>query len=143
MKTIIGTILVTLMVSFTAYAGEWIKDFATEYVTSGIYPAVELAMEQGAIPEDIMYNAFLMTDVNPLQLVAALYCAQANPEDIRQSALNFDLSEMLLVAGYEQAKTVCGDELNDVQAYTPISPSFVGVPSGNDNGGTYGSPSTF
>ena len=121
----------------------WVQDFAQEYVSFGIFPAVEQAINEGITPNEVMSNALMMGDINPMQLVAALYCASALPEDIRQAVQNEGMSEMMLVAGFEQAKTVCGDEITDTQAYTPVGAAFAGVPGGGGGGRTYGSPSGF
>ena len=156
-KIILALVMVVLSVTFSiaedtqgyapivpAQQMMWVQDFAQEYVSFGIYPAVEQAINEGITPDEVMSNALMMGDINPMQLVAALYCASALPEDIRSAVVTAGISEMMMVAGFEQAKTVCGDEITDTQAYTPVGVSFAGVPGGGSSGGrTYGSPSGF
>lgn len=122
---------------------EWVADFAKTYNEQGIYKAVADVFEEGRTPGEIVPNSLAVEGMNPQNLVAALYCAGAKPEDIRAATADSGISEMILVAGFEEAKTVCGDALTDTQAYTPIGSSFAGVPDGSDGGRTYGSPAAF
>ena len=133
----------TAIVPGVAAIAEWVADFTATYNEHGIYQAVAEVFEEGRTPEEIAANALEVEGVNPQNLVAALYCAGAKPEDIRAASEDLGISEMILVAGFETAKTVCGDEITDTQAYTPVGPSFAGVPGGGGDGGrVYGSPST-
>ncbi len=132
----------TAIVPGMAAIAEWVAEFADTYRKHGIYQAVAEVFEEGLTPEEIAENALSVEGVNPQNLVAALYCAGANPEDVRAASEEVGISEMILVAGFETAKTVCGDEITDTQAYTPAGPSFAGVPGGGGGGGrVYASPS--
>ena len=124
---------------------EWVADFGSIYDEVGVYQAVANVFEKGKTPQEITAAALDIEGLNPQSLVAALYCAGANSEDIRQTCEEFGISEMILVAGFETAKTVCGDGIADTQAYTRAlsAVNFAGVPSGGGGGGTYGSPNTF
>ncbi len=133
----------TAIVPSMAAIAEWVQDFKTSYNENGIYQAVSEVFEDGRTPEEIVVHALNVEGINPQNLVAALYCAGAKPDDIRLASEDAGISEMILVAGFETAKTVCGDDLADTQAYTPIGPNFAGVPGGGGTGTTYGSPSTF
>lgn len=129
--------------SVTAIA-EWVAGFTKTYDEKGIYQAVsDVFVKEGKTPSEIVTNALDIEGLNPQNLVAALYCAGAKPDDIRAATMESGISDMILVAGFEEAKTVCGDALTDSQAYTPVGPSFAGVPDGGDGGRTYGSPSAF
>ncbi len=133
----------TAIVPSMAAIAEWVSNFTTSYNENGIYQAVAEVFEDGRTPDEIVTNALEVEGLNPQNLVAALYCAGAKHEDIRTSAENAGISEMILVAGFQTALTVCGDEIADTQAYTPVGPGFAGVPDGGNNGRTYGSPSGF
>jgi len=133
----------TAIVPSVGAIAEWVAGFTKTYNEDGIYQAVSEVFEEGRTPAEIVTNALDVEGLNPQNLVAALYCAGAKPEDIRAATEESGISEMILVAGFEEAKTVCGDALTDSQAYTPLGPSFAGVPEGGDGGRTYGSPSTF
>ena len=129
----------TAIVPSMGAISEWVADFTKSYNENGIYQAVAEVFEDGRTPEEIVTHA-QVEGVNPQNLVAALFCAGAKPEDIRSASEGAGFSEMIVVAGFETAKTVCGDEIADTQAYTPIGPNFAGIPDGGDGGRTYGSP---
>ena len=123
---------------------EWVSNFITTYNNHGIYQAVDEVFTDGHSPDEIVTNSLDIEGINPQNLIAALYCAGAKPEDIRTASENAGISEMILVAGFETAKTVCGDAITDTQAYTPVGPNFAGIPGGGSEGGrVYGSPSGF
>ncbi len=133
----------TAIVPSMAAISEWVANFTTSYNENGIYQAVAEVFEDGRTPDEIVTNALEVEGLNPQNLVAALYCAGAKHEDIRASAENAGISEMIIVAGWNTAITVCGDEIADTQAYTPVGPAFAGVPGGGNNGRSFGSPSGF
>ena len=134
----------TAIVPGVAAIAEWAADFATNYKENGVYKAVADVFDAGRTPDEIVTNSLEVVEaINPQQLMAALYCAGAKHEDIRSASEDAGFSEMILVTGFETARTVCGDEITDTQAYTPIGPNFAGVPGGGDGGNTIGSPSSF
>ena len=133
----------TAIVPSMAAIAEWVADFKTSYNENGIYQAVAEVVGDGHTPEEIFTNGLDVEGINPQNLVAALYCAGAKSEDIRFAAEDAGISEMILVAGFETAKTVCGDEIADTQAYTPVGPNFATVPGGGGGSNIYGSPSGF
>ena len=133
----------TAIVPSMAAIAEWVEDFKVSYNDNGVYQAVAEVFSDGHGPDEILANALNVEGINPQNLVAALYCAGAKPDDIRVAAEDSGISEMILVAGFETAKTVCGDEIADTQAYTPTGPNYAGVPGGGGGGNNYGSPSGF
>jgi hypothetical protein len=133
----------TAIVPSMAAIAVWVADFTSSYNENGIYQAVAEVFEEGRTPDEIVSYVSDVEGVNPQNLIAALYCAGAKHEDIRAAAENVGISEMILVAGFETAKTVCGDEIADTQAYTPLGPNFSSVPDGGSSGVTFGSPSEF
>ena len=143
MKKIIIAFSLVLFFCTVAVA-EWLVDFKDIYLKDGIDPAVVEALKQGASPYDIMGEGLLYEDLNPQNLVKALFCAGVEGADIRAAAENWQVSEMLVEAGYKKSIEECGDALVDTQAYTPVGvpASFAGgqVPS---SGGTYASTSSF
>ena len=132
----------TAIVPSMAAIAEWVADFKTSYDKNGIYQAVAEVFEDGRTPDEIVPNG-LDIEVNPQNLVAALYCAGAKHDDIRVASVDAGISDMIFVAGFETAKTVCGDTFVDTQAYTPLGPNFSGVPGGDIGGNVYGSSSGF
>jgi hypothetical protein len=86
--------------------------------------------------------------LNPQNLIKALYCGGVRGDDIRAAANKAGISDMLVVAAFEQSVAECGDQVADAQAYTPANTnnasSFAGIPSAGVSGGSsYASPSTF
>ena len=122
---------------------EWAANFINLYQEKNIYTAVAEVFEEGRTPAEIVNTAMEIEGLNPQNLVAALYCAGARHEDIRTAAEDADISEMILVAGFETAKTVCGEAITDIQAYTPVGPNFNGIPDGSDDSRTFASPAAF
>ena len=133
----------TAIVPSMAAIAAWVEDFKVSYNDNGVYQAVADVFGDGRTPEEILINALDVEGINPQNLVAALYCAGAKPDDIRVATEDAGISEMILVAGFETAKTVCGDEIADTQAYTPTGPNFAGVPGGSNGGNVFGSSSGF
>ena len=133
----------TAIVPSMVVIAEWVQGYAENFKERDIYYAVEEVMKEGVQPLDIMSYSLDIDGMNPMMVVSALYCAGASPEDIRQAVEYIGVSEMILVAGFEQSKTVCGAEITDTQAYTTIGPNFSSVPDGGGSGSSYGSPSTF
>lgn len=132
----------TAIVPSMAAIAEWVEDFVASYNENGIYQAVAEVFDDGHTPLEITVNALKVEGLNPQGLVAALYCAGAKHDDIRMASEESGISEIILVAGFETAKTVCGDNLQDTQAYTPVGLSF-SIPGGNGGGTVYGSPDGF
>ena len=90
----------------------------------GFMYAVEEVVDGGYTPLEITITAMEQIEgINPNGLVAALYCAGAKHDEIRMASQEAGISEMILVSGFETAKTVCGDNLQDTQAY-PVGLSF-------------------
>lgn len=132
----------TAIVPGTATIAGWVAHFISTYDKYNIYQAVADVFKKGHTPDEITTNALNIKGINPQNLVAALYCAGAKPEDIRVASENAGISEMILIAGFETAKTVCGDAITDTQAYTPVGPNFAGIPGGGGGEGmAYASPS--
>jgi hypothetical protein len=132
-----------VLVSFSIAFAEWLVDFRDTYVKDGIDKAVENAMKGGATPDLIVENGLKFEDLNPQNLVKALYCAGAKGQDIRAAAEKYSISEVIVSAGYKKSVAECGDNLADSQAYTPKSndTNFMSPSSGRN--GTFASRSTF
>lgn len=141
MKKIAGSILLVFMTCVVAHA-EWLVDFKNNYANDGIEIAVEGAMKEGANPDMIVENGLKFNDLNPQNLVKALFCAGAKGQDIRDAAEKWQLSELVVAAGYKKSVAECGDQIVDTQAYTELAgPSFA-RPTLGSSGGTTVSPST-
>lgn len=142
MKHLIISALLGVFFVSPAFA-DWIEDFTINFEKHGIEVAVPKALEEGKSPKDIVEEGLKLTDLNPQNLLKALYCSGAAGDDIKQAADENDISEIIVVAAFEKSVVECGDRVADSQAYTPAG-GFAGMPSsGGDGGNTYASPSTF
>ncbi len=132
-----------MIVAFTATCvfATWLDDFISEFQKSGIDEAVKVALKNGAIPDAIMENGLQFKELNPQNLVKAMYCGGIRGDDIRAAGQKYDVSDLIIIAGYKKSVEECGDQLVDTQAYTPVASriSFAG-PATLSNG-TTGSPS--
>ena len=134
----------TAIVPSMAAIAEWVSNFTKSYNENGIYQAyAQEVAEEGITPEEAFPEIMNVEGINPQNLVAAAYCAGAKHENIRAASANVGIPEMIIVKGWETAMTVCGEEIADTQAYTPMGPGYSGVPGGSETGYTYGSPSGF
>ncbi len=135
----IGIVLVSATICFA----EWLVDFQNNFYNEGIDKAVVKAMEEGIQPDPIVENGLQFSDLNPVNLVKALYCAGAKGQDIRDAAEKWDISEEVVAAGFKKAIAECNEKVADSQAFTPrdTASSFVSVTPGG--GGGFASPSTF
>ncbi len=134
----------TLVMLFcTAVFAEWQVDFKDTYADKGIDQAVIDALKDGADPDSIVVKGLDLEGLNPQNLVMALYCAGVKGQDIRDAALNHNISELIVSAGYKKSVVECSDVVADSQAYTPVVSGFSGGKSGGGGTGTFASPSTF
>lgn len=142
MKKIILTIFI-LLINVTLSFANFSFVFVDTYKSKGIDDAVVEAMKQGVTPNLIVEYGLGIDDLNPQNLVKAMYCAGIPGNEVRSSSLDNGISEMIVVAGYKKSVEECGDKLADSQAYTPVSSSimFSGPPS--PGSGVSASPSTF
>ncbi len=147
MKKITFIMFFSLLIASVAYA-DWIDNFISRYRSEGIIPAVTQALKEGNGPEAIINEGLKLQELNPQNLVMALYCGGVTGDDVRAAANNAGISDMLVVAAFEQSVVECGDQVADTQAYTPANTnnasSFAGIPApGVSGGSSYASPSTF
>lgn len=142
MKKITFTMLFCLFIVSVAHA-DWVENFYSLFKSKGIEPAVTQALKEGNGPKAIISEGLKLDGLNPQNLLKALYCAGAKGDDIKVASDEAGISDILLVAAYEKSVAECGDKLADTQAYTPVGPSFAGIPSPGTGGKSYGSPSAF
>ncbi|MDO9043649.1 MAG: hypothetical protein Q7U64_15125 [Desulfocapsaceae bacterium] len=142
MKKITFTMLFCLLIVSVAHA-DWIETFSSLFKSKGIEPAVTQALKEGQSPSAIIHEGLKLDGLNPQNLLKALYCAGVKGDDIKAASDEEGISVILLVAAYEKSVAECGDQLADTQAYTPVGPSFSGIPSPGSGGNSYGSPATF
>lgn len=123
-KIIMACLLVLFCVSIAC--AEWLVDFRDTYVSEGIDKAVENALKEGKTPDLIVENGLELEGLNPQNLIKALYCAGVNGQDVRKAAEKWDISEVIVAAGFKRSKAECADQVADTQAYTPANqgPSF-------------------
>jgi hypothetical protein len=134
-KIFLITACMALIASYAA-AG-WLEDFKNVFIDAGIDEAVVEALKQGAVPDDIMENGLQFEALNPQNLVKAMYCGGIRGDDIRAAGQKYDVSDIIIVAGYKKSVEECGDQVVDTQAYTPTASviSFAG-PAALANGST-------
>ena len=136
--------LIALGFAATVACAEWLVDFTGNYAGKGIDFAVEEAIKAGIAPDAIVEKGLALENLNPQNLVKALYCAGANGQDITAAASKYQISELIIEAGYKKSVEECGDKVDDTQAFTPTAtaaPAFSGLPS-SGGGGSFASPST-
>ena len=131
------------IVAFTAtwVFATWLDDFISEFQRSGIDEAVKVALKQGAVPDDIMANGLQFKELNPQNLVKAMYCGGIRGDDIRAAGQKHDVSDLIIIAGYKKSVEECGDQLVDTQAYTPVASRIGFVGPATLSTGTTASPS--
>ncbi len=144
MKKIVVSVMFFLLTTTLAYA-EWLINFRDTFLKEGIDNAVVVAMKDGASPDMIVENGLQLEGLNPSNLVKALYCAGAQGKDIRAAAEKWQISELLVAAGYKRSIAECGDKVADSQPFTPVGTGtgFVSINPGGGGGGTPVSPSSF
>ncbi len=123
MKKYFISILIVLLTFSLAYA-EWLVSFEDTYNKEGIDDAVVVAMKEGANPEMIIEKGLSLDGLNPQNLVKALFCAGAEGKDIRDASTKWEISNLIVAAGYKKSVAECGNMVAEAQAYTPIGPSF-------------------
>lgn len=138
-------LLASMLVLFGASlaCAEWMVDFRNTYVAEGIDKAVENALKDGQRPEVIVEEGVKIEGLNPQNLIRALYCAGASGQDVRAAADKYQISEVVVAAGYKKSIDECGDRVADAQAFTPVAtgPSFA-TPAGGSSG-AFSSPAAF
>lgn len=136
MKQVAQTIILALIVLIFACADamivEWRDEFQEVYERSGIDDAVVRALRRGVTPDNIMIYGLKFEELNPKDLVKAMYCSGIMGEDIRYAGERQDLAETIIVGGYKKAVEECREKIG-------FSLLFVPLP----NEGTSISPDTF
>ncbi len=140
MKKYSVSLLIVLFTFSLAWA-EWLVTFEDTYNTDGIDNAVVLAMNEGANPDMIIEKGLSLDGLNPQNLVRALFCAGAEGKDIRDASKKWEISDLIVAAGYKKSVAECGAMVADAQAFTPIGPSFARPTNGG--GGTTISPASY
>jgi hypothetical protein len=132
-RLLLASLLVLFGVSLAN--AEWMVDFRNTYVAEGIDKAVENALKDGQGPDAIVEEGVKIADLNPQNLIRALYCAGASGQDVRAAADKYQISEVVVAAGYKKSIDECGDRVADAQAFTPVAtgPSFA-TPAGGASG---------
>ncbi len=129
LKKMTGAIAIVLLTS-TFVLAEWLVDFRDVYFEKGIDAAVIEALKQGATPDGIMENGLLLEELNPQNLVKAMYCGGIRGDDIKAAGDLFGVTDIIIVAGYKKSVEECAGAVVDSQAYTPVGVrvSFRGAP---------------
>jgi hypothetical protein len=118
MKRILGALLIVGLASSIAWA-DWLADFNETYKNKNIDAAVEDALKEGITPEVIVEKSLAFPDINPQNIVKALYCAGVGGQYVYEAAEKFDISELIVTAGFKKSVEECGDKVVDTQPYTP------------------------
>ncbi len=91
MKRIVMAILIVGFATSLAYA-EWLDNFKDNYKNKNIDIAVENALKEGVNPEIIVENGLGLQNLNPQNLVKALYCAGVSGKDVYEAAVKYNIS---------------------------------------------------
>lgn len=145
MKRLVTVLLVLGITSTVAFANS-LENFKNDVEKQGLELTVDNAVKAGAAVEEIVEKGLAVTEINPQNLVKALYCAGVQGTEIKAAAGEFNISEMIVEAGFQKSVAECGDTVADAQPFTPANaqgPSFSGRrANGGGNGNTvYASPS--
>jgi hypothetical protein len=145
MKKIITAIMILGLSVSVANAANWLTEFMDIYKNQNIDAAVEKAVEEGVAPDDIVENGLTIETLSPPDLVKALYCAGVTGQDIYNAAQKYNVSELIVTAGFKKSTEECGDRVTDTQAYTPGGRQGRGFGGANrgQRGKPYASVSTF
>ncbi len=132
-----------ILVTSSVVLANWLTDFKNIFLNEGIDKAVVEAMKEGATPDSIVEKSLAFEGLNPANLIKALYCAGAQGQDIKKAAERYEISELLVAAGYKKSIAECGEQVADSQPFTPVQTgtSFVSVDPGG--GGDNASEFTF
>jgi hypothetical protein len=145
MKRILGALLIVGLASSIAWA-DWLADFNDTYKNKNIDEAVENALKEGITPDIIVEKAMIFPDINPQNIVKALYCAGVGGQDVYEAAEKSKISEMIVTAGFKKSVEECGDRVVDTQPYTPgaaaVARTF-GLPRTSSTSPVNVSPETF
>lgn len=120
MKKLMAVAVLVLMTSTLAFA-EWFVDFENTFRQKGIDDAVEQAMEEGIGPNPIVETGVRFEGLNPTNLIKALYCAGAPGQDVKAAARQYDISDLMIAAGYKKSIAECSEKLVDAQPFTPVA----------------------
>lgn len=141
-KILVAALLVAMA---TPAFADWFEVFTKTFTEKGIDDAVKDAIKGGVAPDPIVEKAITFENLNPQNIVKALYCSGANGQDIMAAAEKHGISELVVTAGYQSSVEQCGDQVADTQAYSGNAvrrgPSFSAPPSGG-RGRPFVSPST-
>lgn len=137
-------LLLLLFVSSIAYGG-WQQDFRNIYTQNGIDDAVVNALAMGANPDQIIKEALPISSLKQERLIKALFCALAQPETIRNSALKNGIKELKVNEGYKLALEECSQQMEEnLNAALDSSQQFPGNSSSDQARSTnYASPWKF
>lgn len=106
-KKLFFPLVVLVFSASIASASSWHERFVANYAELGIDLAVQTALEEGATPHMIVKNALPIEDLEEEVLVKALFCAGAEPNEIKKAALDNNIQEDLLNEGFRLAITEC------------------------------------
>lgn len=120
MKRIITAFLIVGFASSVACA-DWLADFRDNYKNKSIDVAVENAMKEGVGPDIIVENGLALENLNPQNLVKALYCAGVSGKEVYEASEKYKISELLVVAGFKKSVEECGDRVTETQPYSPVN----------------------
>ena len=132
-----------VLLSSSLACASWLDDFTSIFQNEGIDQAVEEALKEGATPDVVVENGLQLEGLNPSNLIKALYCAGAKGQDIKEAALDAELSQLVITAGYQQSIAECGDRVADAQPFTPVATGTSFVRPAPGGGSDSVSPSTF
>jgi hypothetical protein len=103
---------------------DWLSDFQDTYINKSIDLAVENAMKEGIKPDVIAGKSLAFDEkLNPENLINALYCTGVTGQEVYGIAQEYNISDLIVTAGFNKCVAGCGDRVADTQPYTPGSPA--------------------
>ena len=136
---LIGALLLVICAASLAMA-EWLDDFNDTYYADGIDGAIEVALEDGRNPNEIMEAGLGLEGLTSVGLIKAMYCAGIAGIEIKLAAESYNITELDLVTGYKKGVNECFSRIVDSEAYSPSAPvNFKSVGGGTVPGGGGGS----
>ncbi|WP_136805361.1 hypothetical protein [Desulfosediminicola flagellatus] len=141
MKRIVTLLVVIGLTAGVAFAAT-LEKFEEDVKAKGIEATVDEAVKAEIPTAEIMDTGLNLEGLNPQNLIKALYCAGIKGEEVRSVAAEYNVSEMIVEAGYEKSVAECLDKLEDPQPYTEAQQKGPSFSKRRRNGNPNASPYT-
>ena len=126
-KKLIIPLLFFVFASSFAIATSWHEKFVSNYEEKGIDLAVEIALREGANPDQIIKKALPIEGLERAVLVKALFCSGAQPVKVEQAAIANAINETTIHDGYQLALTECRRQIEENFNYIVPASKSTGI----------------